>query len=75
MQYPVASMACGGAPDVPVVAAAGAQMRQLRDLFVDGAEGLAGNTVWKNTRVPLLDQNNVRDHRREDDAADLQPYH
>ena len=50
-------------------------MRQLRDLFVDGAEGLAGNTVWKNTRVPLLDQNNVRDHRREDDAADLQPYH
>ena len=55
--------------------APGAQMRQLRDLFVDGAEGLAGNTVWKNTRVPLLDQNNVRDHRREDDAADLQPYH
>ena len=50
-------------------------MRQLRDLFVDGAEGLAGNTVWKNTRVPLLDQNNVRDHRREDDAADLQPDH
>ena len=25
--------------------APGAQMRQLRDLFVDGAEGLAGNTV------------------------------
>ena len=43
----VASMAYGGhqlfrwsQPRAP-----GAQMRQLRDLFVDGAEGLAGNTV------------------------------
>ena len=42
-----------GAPVIPVVAAAGAQMRQLRDLFVD-AGGLAGNIVWKGRILEYL---------------------